>query len=119
MIYEELTERILKTSFEVSNELGNGFLESVYHKALLFALQQEGLNAESQKSLNVTFRGQRVGEFYADIVVEDVILVELKATKAIASEHCVQVLNYLNASNLEVGLLMNFGTPKRGSAKIQ
>jgi GxxExxY protein len=112
MVYKQLTEKILKICFDVSNDLGNGFLESVYQNALIYGLQQEGLKVESQKQLNVMFRGIRVGEFYADIVVEDVVLVELKATKAIASEHCAQVLNYLKATGLEVGLLVNFGTPK-------
>jgi GxxExxY protein len=112
MMHEELTERILRTCFAVSNELGCGFLESVYQKALLIALQQEGLKAEAQKPLRVSFRGKSVGEFYADLVVEDVVLVELKAAKAIASEHCAQVLNYLKASGIVVGLLVNFGTPK-------
>lgn len=112
MIREELTERILKISFDVSNELGNGFLESVYHKALLLALQQEGLNSESQKQLKVTFRGCCVGEFFADIVVEDVILIELKSVRALAPEHGAQIINYLKATGMEVGLLINFGTPK-------
>jgi GxxExxY protein len=112
MIHEELTERILKTSFEVSNELGSGFLESVYQKALLLALQQGGLKVEAQKQLNVLFRGQHVGEFYADIIVEDVVLIELKATKSLTPEHSAQILNYMKATGIEVGLLVNFGTQK-------
>lgn len=112
MIHGDLTEKIIKISFDVSNELGPGFLESVYQKSLLLALQQEGLKAESQKQLLVRFRGQCVGEFYADIIVEDVVLVELKAVKALAPEHSAQVLNYLKATGMEVGLLINFGTQK-------
>ncbi len=112
MIYEDLTAKILKVCFEVSNELGNGFLESVYQKASVLTLRQEGLKVEAQKQLRVSFCGECVGEFYADIVVEDIVLVELKASKAIAPEHCAQVLNYPKATGLEVGLLVNFGTSK-------
>jgi len=112
MIHGDLTEKIIKISFDVSNELGSGFLESVYHKALLLALQQDGLRAESQKQLNVAFRGHCVGEFFADVIVEDVVLIELKAVRALAPEHSAQILNYLKATGMEVGLLINFGSPK-------
>ena len=112
MIYEELTGKFLSVCFEVSNELGCGFLESVYEKALLLALHDSGMKAESQVPLHVFFRGQVVGEFYADLVVEGIILVELKAVKALAPEHTAQVINYLKATGLEVGFLVNFGNPK-------
>ena len=112
MIYEELTKKILSACFEVSNELGCGFLESVYEKALLIALNDAGLKALSQVPLNVIYRNQTVGEFYADIVVENVVLLELKAVRALASEHLAQVMNYLKATGIEVGFLVNFGNPK-------
>jgi len=112
MIHEELTEKILKACFEVSNELGCGFLESVYLKALLIALAQSGLKAHAQTPLTVMFRGQAVGDFFPDIIVEDTILLELKAVKALAPEHLAQVMNYLKATGIEVGFLINFGTPK-------
>jgi len=112
MIHEDLTERIIKACFEVSNELGCGFLESVYLKALLIALAQSGLKAQAQKPLAVMFRGQTVGDFFPDIIVEDTILLELKAVKALAPEHLAQVMNYLKATGIEVGFLINFGTPK-------
>lgn len=112
MIHEELTEKILKACFEVSNELGCGFLESVYLKALLIALAQAGLKAQAQTPLTVMFRGQPVGDFFPDIIVEDTILLELKAVKALAPEHLAQVMNYLKATGIEVGFLINFGTPK-------
>ena len=112
MIHEELTEIILKACFEVSNELGCGFLESVYKKALLIALSEKGLKAQSQIPLNVMFRGQVVGDFFPDIIVEDVVLLELKAVKALAPEHLAQVMNYLKATGIEVGFLVNFGNPK-------
>jgi GxxExxY protein len=112
MIHEELTEKILKACFDVSNELGCGFLESVYLKALLIALAQAGLKAQAQVPLTVMFRGQSVGDFFPDIIVEDTILLELKAVKALAPEHLAQVMNYLKATGIEVGFLINFGTPK-------
>jgi GxxExxY protein len=112
MIHEKLTETILKACFEVSNELGCGFLESVYEKALLLVLAENGLKAESQKPLKVMFHGQTVGEFFPDIIVEDVVLLELKAVKALAPEHLAQVMNYLKATGVEVGFLVNFGNPK-------
>lgn len=112
MIHEELTEKILKACFEVSNELGSGFLESVYEKALLIALAEKGLNAQSQIPLRVMYHGQIVGDFYPDIIVENVVLLELKAIKVLAPEHMAQVLNYLKATGIEVGFLINFGNPK-------
>jgi len=108
----EVTERILSACFEVSNELGHGFLESVYEKSLVVALQDKGLKAERQVPLDVQFRGKNVGEFFVDIIVEKRILLELKAAKSIATEHIAQTLNYLKATGLEVGLLVNFGSPK-------
>ena len=112
MLYEQLTERIIRIVFEVSNELGCGFLESVYQKALFIALVEDGLKAEPQRQLNVMFRGQCVGEFFADIIVEDIVLIELKSVRALAPEHSAQILNYLKATGIEVGLLINFGSQK-------
>jgi len=110
--YDELTEKILGAAFEVSNELGCGFLESVYEKALLVALKDLDLTTEAQKPLKVSFRSHVVGDFVADIVVEHKVLLELKAVKALAPEHIAQVLNYLKATGLEVGLLINFGNSR-------
>jgi len=112
LLYEELTSKILEACFEVSNELGAGFLESVYEKALLIALHQKGLGARSQVPIAVTFRNENVGDFFADILIEDKIIVELKAVTALAPQHKAQVINYLKATGLEVGLLVNFGPPK-------
>jgi len=112
MIHEELTEKILKACFEVSNELGNGFLESVYEKALVIALTAMCLNVQTQLPLQVMFRGQTVGEFFPDIIVENLVIIELKAVKALAPEHLAQVMNYLKATGIEVGLLVNFGSTK-------
>jgi GxxExxY protein len=112
MLHEEITGKILHACFEVSKELGTGFLESVYEKALLIALRQKDLNAQSQTPLKVKFRGIIVGEFFADIMVENVVLIELKATTGLAKEHFAQIINYLNATKIDVGLLVNFGKPK-------
>jgi len=112
LAHEALTGKILEACFEVSNELGAGFLESVYQNALLMALRQKGLSVKPQYPLSVEFRGEVVGQFYADILVDDFVIVELKAVTALAPEHSAQVINYLKATGIEVGLLVNFGRPK-------
>ncbi|MDH4164331.1 MAG: GxxExxY protein [Nitrospirota bacterium] len=110
--HEKLTEKILGVSFEVLNELGHGFLESVYHKALVIAFQQAGLDVQEQVPLKVLFRGQTVGDFYADIVVEGQVVLELKSAKTLSGEHEAQLVNYLKATGMKVGLLLNFGKPR-------
>ena len=112
MINEEITGAIINASFEVSNELGAGFLESVYEKALIVALAQRGLNISAQVPLKVRFRNVIVGEFFADLIVEEKVLVELKAVSRLLPEHKAQVINYLNATGIETGLLLNFGNPR-------
>jgi GxxExxY protein len=107
-----MTAKIIGACFEVAEELGSGFLESVYEKSLAIALQQKGLNVCCQHPVKVMFRGECVGEFFADLLVENCVIVELKAVKALAPEHMAQVINYLNAAGIEVGLLVNFGPPK-------
>lgn len=109
--HRHITEAVIGCAFEVINELGAGFLESVYEKALIAALRHKGLSAVAQCPIRVLFRGQSVGDFYADLLVEGKVLVELKAVKAIIPEHQAQVINYLNATGIEVGLLINFGSP--------
>jgi len=112
LLHKEVTGRILEACFEVSNELGAGFLESVYQNALLIALQQKGLQAQPQFPLAVSFRGRVVGQFYADILVEDKVILELKAVTALSPAHQAQVINYVKATGIAVGLLVNFGRPK-------
>ena len=112
LLHAGLTHLILEACFEVSNELGCGYLESVYQNALSIALEQKGLGHKNEMPLSVRFRGQVVGRFFADIVVEDKIILELKAVKALAPEHAAQMLNYLHGTATEVGLLINFGKPK-------
>lgn len=112
MVHDEITSKILEASFEVINELGSGFLESVYEKALMVAIVQKGLSVRSQVRLNVKFRGVIVGEFCADLLVNEKVIVEIKAVKGIVPEHKAQVINYLKATGIEVGLLINFGNSK-------
>jgi len=112
VLYEDITAEILEACFEVANELGPGFMESVYENALLLALRQKGMTAKSQVPISVSFRGETVGEFVGDIVVAGKVLLELKAAKALTPEHQAQVINYLKATGLEVGLLVNFGRPR-------
>jgi GxxExxY protein len=111
-LFEDLTSTILSVCFEVINELGSGFLETVYEKALLIALHQKGLNAVAQYPIEVSFRGHNVGQYFADILVENTVIVEIKTVTTLAPEHKAQVINHLKASNIEVGLLVNFGNPK-------
>jgi GxxExxY protein len=112
LLHEELTAKILGACFEVSNELGPGFLEAVYQNALVIVLRQKGIKVKAQVPISVTFRGEEIGNYYADLLVEDKIIVELKASSELASEHQAQVINYLKATGFEVGLLVNFGRPK-------
>ena len=112
MLHAGLTRSIIGCAFEVINELGSGFLESVYEKAMMVALSDAGFSFEVQKPIGVRFRGKPVGDFYTDILVEGKVIVELKVVKALAPEHEAQVINYLNATGVEVGLLINFGNPR-------
>jgi len=104
-----ITDQILKVFYEVYNELGHGFLESVYHRSLVMALKSVGLNVCSKVPIPVWFRGTRVGRFEADILVEKCVLLELKAVRTLDWSHRAQLLNYLRATEIEVGLLLNFG----------
>jgi GxxExxY protein len=110
--YEHLTATVIGCAFDVINELGVGFLETVYEKALFVALRQKGVAVEVQHPIRVVFRGTCVGNFFADMLVEQKVLVELKAVKSLAPEHQAQVINYLKATGVEVGLLINFGNPR-------
>ena len=107
-----VTERIIGCAFRVSNGLGCGFLEKVYERALLRELALRGLHAKTQVSFSVMYKGSCVGEYYADILVEDVLVVELKCVDHFANEHTAQCLNYLKASGRSVCLLVNFQKPK-------
>ena len=112
LLYEDITNKTLAACFEVSKELGAGFLESVYHNALVFALRERGLNLEREYPLAVSFHGQIVGQFYADILVEGKVILEVKTVSELTNVHKAQVINYLKATGIEVGLLVNFGNSK-------
>ncbi len=109
----ELTERVIGVFFEVYNELGPGFLESVYREAMRIALTQAGLRVKCEVPVPVSFRGVVVGVFRADLVVNDVVLIELKAVEQLIREHESQTMHYLRATSIEVALLMNFGSMPR------
>ena len=111
LLHAKLTRSIIGCAFEVINELGSGFLESVYERAMMIALSDAGLSVQSQKPVRVLFRGKPVGDFYTDLLVEETVMVELKSVKALIPEHEAQSINYLNATSIEVGLLINFGKP--------
>lgn len=110
--HEAITKAVIGCAFEVINELGAGFLESVYEKALCLALRQKGIAAKCQHPIPVLFRKESVGDFYADLLVDEKVIVELKAVMAILPEHQAQIINYLKATGIEVGLLINFGNPR-------
>ncbi len=108
MEYHDLTEKIIGCAYRVRNALGAGFLESVYLKSLFIELQNAGLKTEMQRSIGVCYQDQPVGEFFADMVVEDTVIVELKAVQRLVPAHEAQLLNYLVATKMPVGLLLNF-----------
>lgn len=109
MISDEMTKKIIGSAYTVYNQIGFGFLESVYHKAMVIELTKQNLTIESEKPLEVYYDGQIVGKFYADLYVENNVVVELKSVQKIAKEHEVQLVNYLNCIRKDIGLLINFG----------
>jgi GxxExxY protein len=112
MEYKEMTETIIGCAYRVYNKMGFGFLESVYEKCLLIELRKAGLDAESQKPITVYYEDEIVGEFVADIIVNDTIILELKSVRRIIEAHEVQLVNYLVATGKPVGLILNFGETK-------
>jgi GxxExxY protein len=109
LILKDVTYQVLAAAYEVHNILGHGFLENVYEKALLKELNARGLKAESQKGITVTYKNEEVGSYYADILVNGEVILELKAVDNLSKTHEAQLLNYLKASGRRVGLLINFG----------
>ena len=107
--YKEITDIILRSFYEVYNELGAGFLESVYEKALYIVLTGYGIYVERQKDIPVSFRGNIIGNFKADLIINEKVIVEIKAVRTLDSAHEAQLINYLKATDIEVGLLLNFG----------
>jgi GxxExxY protein len=112
-LHKSLSDSILKAYYEVYNELGYGFLEKVYQNAMFFELKAQGFKVEVQKQIKVYYKSQLVGDYFTDIIVDDLIILELKACECLMDEHQAQTLNYLKATNVEIGLLLNFGaTPE-------
>lgn len=118
MLHGEITERIIGSFFDVYNELGHGFLEKVYENALALSLRGCGLDVCQQEPITVRYKGAVVGEYFADLLVNRVVIVELKAVDQLAAAHEAQLLNYLKATNLEVGLLLNFGPSAEFRRKV-
>ena len=112
MEYEKVTETIIGCAYRVYNKMGFGFLESVYEKCLLIELRKAGLDTETQKPITVYYEGEVVGEFVADIMVNDAVIIELKSVRRIIKAHEVQLVNYLVATGKPVGLILNFGERK-------
>lgn len=118
LLHEELTDAIIKTFYEVYNELGCGFLEKVYQNSLYLELKNKGYKVEAQKKINVYYKGTEVGEYFADLIVENAVILELKAADCIIKDFENQILNYLRATDCEVGLLLNFGKKPEFKRKI-
>ena len=112
MKYEELTHTIIGCIYNVYNALGFGYLESVYEKALLIELEYTGLEVKSQHPIQINYRGQVVGDFIVDVLVQDKVLIELKSVKSLKKIHEAQLVNYLVSTGIEVGLLVNFAEEK-------
>ena len=116
--HSQITETIIKAFYKVYNILGYGFLEKVYENALFFELEEMDLLVEKQKQITVYYEDQIVGEYFADLIVEETVIVELKASKSLRKEHEFQLINYLKATDIEVGLLLNFGEKPELKRKV-
>ncbi len=112
MQHQEITERIIGCAYSVYNKMGYGFLESVYEKCFIIELKKTGLKVEAQYPISVFYDKEVVGEFIADLVVEDEVIVELKSVRRVVKAHEVQLVNYLVATKKDVGLIINFGETK-------
>lgn len=118
MKYEEITEQIIKAFYKAYNTLGYGFLEKVYENAMYIELTSEGLKVERQKKIVVYYNGIAVGDYCSDMIIENVVLCELKAKEYLAEDNEYQLINYLKATSIEVGLLLNFGRKAEMKRKI-
>ena len=117
-LYSEITDLILKAFFKVYNKLSYGFLEKVYENAMIIELGRLGLRCEKQKKIDVHYDEFLIGEYFADILVNEVVVVELKAAETLIPEHETQLVNYLRGTDLEVGLLLNFGKEPQFKRKV-
>ena len=112
MLHSDLTEKIIACAYKVYNNMGHGYLESVYEKCMLIELAKAGLKAQAQKTIQVFYEGQAVGDFVSDIIVNDTVIIELKTVKKIVKAHEIQLVNYLVSTNKDVGLILNFAEDK-------
>jgi GxxExxY protein len=110
--HSDISEKIIGCCFEIAKELGSGFLENVYKNALFIAMRQKGLNISAEQVFEVIFRKHKIGKYVADLIVENLVIIELKCCKVLLPEHQAQLINYLKASGMPVGLLVNFGNQK-------
>lgn len=117
-LHSDITQQVIKAYYNVYNKLGYGFLEKVYENAMVIELKSMGLKVEQQVKIKVFYNGQEVGYYIMDIVVENIVGVEIKACEALCVEHTYQLINYLKASQIEVGLLLNFGKDPEIKRKI-
>ncbi len=118
MKYEELTGQIIKCFYTVYEKLGYGFLEKIYERALMIEFKKAGLNFNNQYPINVYYDDENIGDFVADFLLVEKVIVEIKAVKHLTNDHESQLLNYLNATNIEVGLLLNFGEKPEIKRKV-
>ena len=118
MLCKDVTGKVLTSFYEVYNTLGYGFLERVYQNALYKELKKQGLKVEVQKEIKVFYKGEEVGTYFADMLVEDKVLLELKSVEALIPVHETQILNYLKATDIEIGLLLNFGSKPAFKRKV-
>ncbi len=118
MLHANLTEKIIKAFFKVNNTLGYGFLEKVYENAMAIELNKMGCNVQQQQNIKVYYETKQVGDYYADLLIDDLVIIELKAAESLCEEHEAQLINYLKATKIEVGLLLNFGKKADFKRKI-
>ena len=118
LICKELTKKIIGVYYKVYNELGFGFLEKVYENAMMIELRRHGFECSRQQRIEVYYLGERVGEYFADIIINNSVILELKATDYLVAEHEAQLINYLKGTNIEVGLLLNFGQKPEFRRKV-
>ena len=116
---DDLTQKIISCAYKVYNALGPGFLEKVYENSLRIELERLGLEVKQQEPINVTYYGQVVGEYYADLWVDERVVIELKAAQTLVKQHEVQLVNYLTATGIDCGLLLNFGTSVQVKRKFR
>ncbi len=116
--YSDITSKIIKAYYNVFNKLGYGFLEKVYENSMMIELKEMNLKCEKQVPIKVFYNEKVIGDYYADIVVEDRVIIELKAAESLCEKHEIQLVNYLKATEMEVGLLLNFGKKAEFKRKV-